>query len=268
MSTTDNKMPNQHYSDPKADVRKLIPDTNELKASLAKESDRGAILILAAYIEEIIGLILSDACVSANAASTLLKHGQPAGTFDSRVMLVEALGLVHVTEAKSLRFIQKIRNKAAHFDRSGRGFDVLFDSASTADQVVALAELLGYVTPKREPEVLRKVFINICTNLAFALIARVTLVQRAQPAKSLEEMGNELLNRYKEPDMQESIKLPADLITSDIQNGNLIFMAGLSLQELYNGKPLDELNAGFKKTDGETIKIQFNKKEQEDESSQ
>jgi hypothetical protein len=264
MSKTGNTNPNQHIPDPKADVRKLIPDNNELKARLSKESDRGAILILAAYIEEIIGLIVSDACVSNAAASALLKHGQPAGTFDSRVMLVEALGLVHVTEAKSLRYIQKIRNKAAHFDRTGRGFDVLFDSASTADQVVALAELLGYTTPKREPAVLREVFIDICTNLAFALVARVTLVERAHPAKSLAEMGNDLLNKYKHPGMKESIKFPANAISSEIQHGNFLFMAGLSLQELASGKSLDELNTMLKKDGSETVKIRFEGKAQEE----
>jgi hypothetical protein len=82
---------------------KWLPTHEEMEALLKKESDRGVILILAAYIEEILGLIISDACVSPVIAATLLRHDEPANTFGARLLLVEAFGFIHETEAIGLK---------------------------------------------------------------------------------------------------------------------------------------------------------------------
>ena len=108
------------------------------------EPDRGVILILGAYLDEILGVLITGACVSDTLAAGILKHGQPAGTFNNRMALAQALGLIHEEDVQALRIVQKIRNKAAHFDLSGRGFEVLFDSSITVQVQLCYASANQY----------------------------------------------------------------------------------------------------------------------------
>lgn len=168
-----------------------IPE--RITALLEKESDRGAILILATYIEEILGILVAAACMSDALADNILKHGQPAGTFDARMMLAQAFGMIHEEDVKGLRIIQKIRNKAAHFDRSGRGFDVLFDSPSTADQVVELSALFYEKLTDRNPLAVRLSFIESARNVANRLLMRRQDIKRPTAVKSTQELIAEAL---------------------------------------------------------------------------
>jgi len=156
----------------------IPPKLTEL---LKTESDRGVILILGAYLEELLGLIIKAIVVTPKMADNLLSHKQTLGDFESRLNIAEAFALIHSEDATALRLIQKLRNKAAHFDRSGRGFDVLFDSPATVDQVFLLCEVvqLGELAPDfTRPEVinttlLRDWFINSCRKVVTQLMARL-----------------------------------------------------------------------------------------------
>lgn len=72
-----------------------------------KESDRGAILILAAYLEEILGLLVRAICVSDKLGQKLTELNKPAGDFDSKIILCVSLGLISEDEGRALRFVQK-----------------------------------------------------------------------------------------------------------------------------------------------------------------
>lgn len=158
------------------------------------ESDRGAILILGAYIDEILGLLVAAGCASDALADSILKHGQPAGTFDARLLLAQAFGLIHEEDVRGLRIVQKIRNKAAHFDRSGRGFDVLFDSPATADQVVELSTLFYEKLTDRSPLAVRHSFVESARNVANRLLMRRPDIKRPTPLKSTMELIAEALS--------------------------------------------------------------------------
>ncbi|MVN77816.1 hypothetical protein GO988_15905 [Hymenobacter sp. HMF4947] len=225
----------------KADMLKWLPTNEEMNALLEKESDRGVILILAAYIEEILGLIISDACVSPTNAVTLLRHGEPAGTFGARLLIAEAFGFIQDAEATGLKKLQKIRNKAAHFERNGRGFDVLFDSASTVDHVVALADLFGYEKPQREPVILRKLFIDVIQTLAFSLLIRRMNMQPAQPAKTISELANELLEEYNDKNLNIKAKFPDNTLHSELASANVLYVLGLALQDMRHGKSIEDI---------------------------
>src|SRR6185503_16772110 len=93
--------------------RPLAGLPKEITRLLEKESDRGAILILAAYLEEILGEIVRGACVADDLADQLLDPRRPAGDFDSRILVCSAFALVHPEEVKALRLVQRIRNRAA-----------------------------------------------------------------------------------------------------------------------------------------------------------
>lgn len=154
---------------------------------ISKESDRGVILVLAAYLEEILGFIIRAACVSDKTADDILAIRKPAGDFDSRVLISHAFGLIHSDEVRALRLIQKIRNRAAHFDRSGRGFDVLFDSASTADQVNALVDAMRLKLKSQEPRAIREGFIIAARAVATRLLIRFATTNSTTAPLSIAE---------------------------------------------------------------------------------
>lgn len=224
------------------DAKFVLPSHKELDSFLENESDRGAILILTAYIEEALGLVISNVCVSNNASTILLKHGQPAGTFESRLVIAEAFGLIHEQEVKGLRILQKIRNKAAHFDRSGRGFDVLFDSASTADQLMALAGLFGYDEPKRDRIWFRELITNIVHNLALTFQIRSTLLGHFQPAKSIRELASELLEKHKEQFSDEDLIQLRKNLKGEFPYNIISYIFGLSLKAPEKGSSIKRMN--------------------------
>ncbi|TGE26917.1 hypothetical protein [Hymenobacter metallicola] len=175
---------------------------------LEKESDRGVILILATYYEELLGLIINAGCTSPEQADKILAHRQPAGDFDSRILIAHAFGLIHDEEVDALRIVQRIRNKAAHFDRSGRGFDVLFDSTATADQVIAFAKLFypSAEIPTRQPEFLRFLFIRAGRTLSTRLVTRLGETRPAQACKSAKEKANEVRERIKDSEFYKQFE--------------------------------------------------------------
>lgn len=166
-------------------------------ALLSKESDRGAILILGAYLDEILSLIVRASCVSDNLGKELLKHRGPAGDFSSRIALCQAMGLISSDEANALNCLRRIRNAAAHFDQKGRGFDVLFDSDETKELVVAFARHLNLVVAPRDPAELRTGFVQAGRLLGTKLFLRLGLAKRSNAPKSSREEANACRERMK-----------------------------------------------------------------------
>lgn len=154
------------------------------------ESDRGAILILSAYLEELLGELIRAACVSNKHAEKLLDFHQPAGDFSSKISLCTALGFIHETEAAALSAVRKIRNSAAHFDKKGKGFDVLFDSDKTIDQVGNLTEALNIGHPPRESEAVKELFVLACRLLATKIMIRAVEVETPESPLTIKEMAN------------------------------------------------------------------------------
>lgn len=173
---------------PATDFLGLSKKVTELVKS---ESDRGAILILAAYLEEILGLLVRAVCISDKHGQNLTELNKPAGNFDSKIIFCVSLGLISEDEEKALRFVQKIRNRAAHFDKRGRGFDVLFDSNSTVDQVAEFVKLFQSKLISRKPEKVKWAFVLSCRLLSSKLYVRLAKVSRMQkPCSSSEESAN------------------------------------------------------------------------------
>lgn len=169
----------------------------KLTVLLEKESDRGAILILGAYLDEILGMIIRSATVSEDQGDALLEHRQPAGDFSGRISLCQAFGLIDVTEAQALNLIRKIRNKAAHFEGKGRGFDVLFDSPGTVDQVHALTNCLfpGHTANGKDSP--RERFVLATRMLAIRLYMRGLGAMPAQVPLSSKEHANAIREAVK-----------------------------------------------------------------------
>lgn len=180
------------------------------------ESDRGAILILSAYIEEILGLLLQSICVTEKHGQKLIELNSPAGDFDSKRVLCAALGLISDDEDKAIKIIQNIRNKAAHFDRKGRGFDVLFDSAPTVNQVVELSKSLNTKLNSKEASDVKEHFNSSCRLLATKLYVRLPRIRRMVQPKSNKDEAAEILMRLKGTELGKAL----EEMRNEAKNGN------------------------------------------------
>lgn len=182
----------------------------KITALLEGESDRGAILILAAYLEEILGLIIRAACTTEKHGDELLEFRGPGGSFSSKIQLCEAFGLINPNEVSALNCLRKIRNNAAHFDQKGRGFDVLFDSKQTLDQLRAFLGHLNLTLESEDPEHARSIFTTAARLLASKLMMRGFLVVRAKVPKSIKELAQEFKLQMKDTPVGKAIKAAED----------------------------------------------------------
>lgn len=170
----------------------------ELTSLLEAESDRGAILILATYLEEILGLIISGFSTTEKLAEELLDVRGPAGSFSYKIQICETFGLISSDESAALNCLRKIRNSAAHFDHKGRGFKVLFDSPQTRDQVNVFLGHLNLSLKTKNAEAVRRAFIAAGRLLASKLTIRLAMVPPAKIAKTGRELATESKARLKD----------------------------------------------------------------------
>ena len=87
--------------------------------NLNKESERGAVLISASYLEGQLKEIIAAFLCEVDASEKILDGGfnAPLGTFAARIAAAAALALISENEYQDLETIRKIRNKFAHNHR-------------------------------------------------------------------------------------------------------------------------------------------------------
>ena len=115
---------------------------DEVLQLLGQESDRGCLLVSAAWLDELLGALIKARLVDHKNTIDALFDGPnaPLKTFSARINFAFALGLVHADERSALHIVRSLRNAAAHFEttRQRRGFDTGFDVASVRDEVAKL----------------------------------------------------------------------------------------------------------------------------------
>lgn len=194
----------------------LIGQPAEITKIFKSESDRGAILILAAYIEEVLGCLIATSCINAEAADDILEFRGPAGGFDLKVRLCYAFGIIHESEKKGLDALRRIRNAAAHFDRK-RGFDVLFDNEQTQALVSNLAQTQNIESNSKETKAVRELFFLSVRLLASKLYMRGTEVLTPTPPLILKEKANEVREKLKDTEIGKFM----EQIEKEALSGNL-----------------------------------------------
>lgn len=187
---------NSRSSDSHDPVSRFTGLPKRVTALLRQESDRSSILILGAYLDEILGLIVRAACTSDRVGASLLEYRRPAGDFNSRILMCEAFGLISPDEAKSLHALRAMRNDAAHFDQDGRGFDVLFDSPKTVARVRTYLKHLNVELRSVEPAKVRSIFDGASRLLAAKLLLRLARTRRPPVAPSSNEEANRLRAKF------------------------------------------------------------------------
>jgi len=99
-----------------------IPRSWRLVKTLLEESDRGAVLAGAAYLDEDLRRLLRRAFQSLSDADDELAQllgdeknlNAPLQTFSARTQVARAMGLISSIEARALGKVRKLRNKFAH----------------------------------------------------------------------------------------------------------------------------------------------------------
>ena len=85
---------------------------------LHRESERGAAIVGAAYLDELIGEVLSEYLLEKpDAFNDLLSsdnQNAPLGNFGARLTAANAIGLITEEELQTFRKVKKIRNRFAH----------------------------------------------------------------------------------------------------------------------------------------------------------
>lgn len=92
---------------------------------LDQESDRALAVLMAAYLDVLLGdLLISRMAVPPAEAVKLLMGGEtaPLSSFSSKIRMAYCLGVLSEDERADLELIRKIRNKFAH-DLAGLSFE-------------------------------------------------------------------------------------------------------------------------------------------------
>ncbi|NVK33538.1 MAG: transcriptional regulator [Rhodobacteraceae bacterium] len=153
-----------------------IKDLSKFLNLFNKESDRGAALIAASFLDnslkEIIEVFLID-----NKSSKELIDGfnAPIGTFSSRINLANSLGLLMEDEYLLLHSLRKIRNEFGH-----EWDDVTFDSKTIQNKI----QNLKWYGPEDITERTNKAIFNFAVvKLLANLLWRKRLVQKQRLTK-------------------------------------------------------------------------------------
>jgi DNA-binding MltR family transcriptional regulator len=82
---------------------------------LNKESDRGAVLISAAFLDDLLRRTLRAFLIENTSAKELVdEYPGPLSTFSARIHAAHALGLISDDERHDCHLIRKVRNEFAH----------------------------------------------------------------------------------------------------------------------------------------------------------
>lgn len=98
--------------------------------ALEGESDRGTVVLAAAWLDESLTAILAAYMKPGAKKDDLLSPGRPLGDFGTKIILADRLRLVHPSLLKSLDMIRRLRNEFAHI-----ASDLTFETESVKARV-------------------------------------------------------------------------------------------------------------------------------------
>jgi len=91
-----------------------LVDYNSVVESFHKESERGAAILAATFVDEYLAEFLKLFMSDGKAAQELLGPSGALGTFRNRIECAFAFGMIPESVRKDLNYIREIRNKFAH----------------------------------------------------------------------------------------------------------------------------------------------------------
>jgi len=110
--------------------------------NLKKESDRGCIIVAAAWIDDDLETIISNFLLpKADKDDNLFHEGKPLGTFGAKIDIAYRLGLIQKDTRNVLHVLRKMRNDSAH-KREINSFKVSSIKSRTIEFARGLEEIL------------------------------------------------------------------------------------------------------------------------------
>jgi len=114
-----------------------LKEFNDFRTSLIEESDRGSVLMAAAFIEDKLSCLLESYFIeNEKVCKRLLKGNGALATFSSKIDLTFLLGLIPKNIFDDLHILRKIRNDFAH-----TASKISFETPSIKDRTKALSTL-------------------------------------------------------------------------------------------------------------------------------
>jgi len=160
----------------------LNEDVSRLVEDLERESDRGAALVGAAFLDDVLDVLLRSAFVNEpEAVNKLMGMGRPLESFGSRAHLSYCMGLLGADVYADINLVREIRNDFAH--RGPTGFDL--PEIESKCQRLRLLSILG----ADETCGPRERFIATIVMLANHLLVEASHRKHAAPAKKFAENG-------------------------------------------------------------------------------
>jgi len=158
-------------------------DWTGLSAQLGQETDRGAALVGAAFLENLLGGLLEEFMLDDPKHSKLLLEGPlaPFGTLYSRTIAAYSLGLISNDELNDLSMIREVRNTFAHSSKP-----IEFSSSELKPKLDNL--LIPHLVPEDVLDTSelspRQLFVNAVSMISTFLDRRRRAIDdRQQPAK-------------------------------------------------------------------------------------
>jgi mannitol operon repressor len=139
-----------------------------LEDEFNRETDRGAALVCAAFLDERLHETLAAHFVQHKDADRLFKTDAPLSTFSARIRIAFALGLISELEYKQCEIIRNIRNDFAHKLERSFGEQCIKDLASNFS-----------IRMQGNPTDARGKFIVTCLLLGIMWAARLPDVPRS-----------------------------------------------------------------------------------------
>lgn len=162
------------------DIEKLREDWKQISAEIMSESDRGAILIGTAYLDDSLHVLLDAVFVDDKVVLDLLKDGGAFGTFHRRIHLAYGIGLITKKLYNDIEVIRGIRNELAH----GYG-RCSFETSEIVDKCKRLETCLPAGTTLYGIGLIRAkgCFASAVAFISIKLQHQAGLVERATPGR-------------------------------------------------------------------------------------
>jgi hypothetical protein len=109
------KPPKAEEADRELRIKEFFLEMKKFAADLSGESDRAAVVVAAAKLDQLLYEILQRKLAPcATSVDPLLDGDSPLSTFSSRIELTHRLGLIDAGFTRALHAVRKIRNQFAH----------------------------------------------------------------------------------------------------------------------------------------------------------
>jgi len=133
---------------------------------LQKQSDRGAIIVAGAFLEDALASLLRAFLIDVDAIEReLFRYPQPLSSFAAKIDVAYYLGLIDANLRADLHLLRELRNQAAHYREQ---FDFTSPGVEAAcKKFTVSAGLLKLPTPGMEAVSLS---VSACFTLAAALL--------------------------------------------------------------------------------------------------